>query len=212
MEKSEKIIQAYIEHFIENGTRPASVFAFAKKLKIKEVEFYEFYNSFELLESDIWVKFFETTRKKIEAEEIYATYSVREKLLAFYYTWVEVLKENRSYVILSWQHIDRKKLKTPTFLSPFKAAFKDFANNLVLEGKESREVAARRYLDERYADAFWLQALLILDFWVKDPSKSFEKTDAFIEKAVNTSFDLIGASALDSVLDLAKFLYQHHKA
>ncbi len=209
MEKSEKIKQAFIEHFLENGSHPASVYAFTKKLKMKEVEFYEYYNSFELLETNIWLDFFKDTVTRIESDSIYSGYSVREKLLAFYYTWIEVLKENRSYASQTWRLIDKRKLKTPTFLTDLKTSFKDFARDLIMEGKESKEVQPRKYLDERYPDALWLQLLMILDFWVKDRSKGFEQTDAMIEKAVNTSFDLMASSALDSVLDFAKFLYQN---
>lgn len=90
-----------------------------------------------------------------------------------------------------------------------KVGFKEYARDLVMEGKESQEVTPRRFLNERYPDAFWLQLLMILDFWVKDKSKGFENTDAMIEKSVNTSFDLMGSTALDSVLDFAKFMYQN---
>jgi hypothetical protein len=209
MEKVEKIKHAYIEYFLENGTQPASVFAFTKKLKMNESEFYDYFNSFELLESAIWLGFFEETKKKIEAESVYETYSVREKLLAFYYTWIEVLKQHRSYASQTWRLIDKRKLKVPVFMTDLKTAFKDYARDLVLEGKESREVQARKFLDERYPDAFWLQFLMIIDFWVKDKTKGFEQTDAMIEKSVNTSFDLLGSTALDSVLDFAKFIYQN---
>jgi Tetracyclin repressor-like, C-terminal domain len=209
MDKSEKIKQAYIEFFLENGTQPPSVYAFTKKLKMKETEFYDHYNSFELLESDIWLGFLKETISKIESDSVYATYSVREKLLAFYYTWIEILKNNRSYTSQTWRLIDKRKLKTPVFMTDLKVGFKEYARDLVMEGKESQEVTPRRFLDERYPDAFWLQFLMILDFWVKDKSKGFDNTDAMIEKSVNTSFDLIGSTALDSVLDFAKFMYQN---
>ncbi len=209
MERATKIKEAYIEYFLENGSQPTSIYSFTKKLKMNESDFYEFYNSFELLESDIWLGFFQETVLKLQNDPIYATYSVREKVLAFYYTWMEVLKQNRSYAAQTWRLIDKRKLQTPTFLTDLKQAFKHFLKDLVSEGKESQEVRSRRFLDERYPDAFWLQLLMILDFWVKDKSKGFERTDAMIEKAVNTSFDLIGSTALDSVLDFAKFLYQN---
>jgi Tetracyclin repressor-like, C-terminal domain len=209
MEKSDKIKQAYIEFFLENGTHPSSVFSFTKKLKMKEIEFYDLYNSFELLESDIWLGFFKETITKIESDSVYATYSVREKLLAFYYTWIELLKNNRSYTSQTWRLIDKRRMKTPVFMTDLKTAFKEYARDLVMEGKESREVQPRKFIDERYPDAFWLQFLLVLDFWVKDKSKGFEQTDAMIEKSVNTSFDLIASSALDTVLDFAKFMYQN---
>ncbi len=209
MDKSEKIKQAYIEFFLENGTQPPSVYSFTKKLKMKEVEFYDHYNSFELLESDIWKGFLKETISKIESDAVYATYSVREKLLAFYYTWIETLKNNRSYTSQTWRLIDKRKLKTPIFMTDLKVGFKEYARDLVMEGKESQEVTPRRFLDERYPDAFWLQFLMILDFWVKDKSKGFENTDAMIEKSVNTSFELLGSTVLDSVLDFAKFMYQN---
>ncbi len=209
MDKIEKIKLAYIEYFLENGTQPPSVFAFAKKNKMQEGDFYEYYNSFDLLESDIWLGFFHETKRKIEAEEVYATYSVREKLLAFYYTWIEVLKQHRSYTTQTWRLIDKRKMKTPVFMTDLKIAFKDFSRDLIAEGKESNEVQPRKFIDERYPDAFWLQFLMVLDFWVKDKTKSFEQTDAMIEKSVNTSFDLMASTALDSVLDFAKFMFQN---
>ena len=209
MDKSEKIKQSYIEFFLENGMQPPSVYSFTKKLKMKEVDFYDHYNSFELLESDIWLGFLKETITKIESDPVYPTYTVREKLLAFYYTWIEILKNNRSYTSQTWRLIDKRKLKTPVFMTDLKVGFKEYARDLVMEGKESQEVTPRRFLDDRYPDAFWLQFLMILDFWVKDKSRGFENTDAMIEKSVNTSFDLMGSTALDSVLDFAKFMYQN---
>jgi Tetracyclin repressor-like, C-terminal domain len=211
MEKVEKIKNAFIESCLEEGRYPVSVFSFMKKLKLKEGDFYEHFNSFESLESQIWNGFLNDTIKKITSDEIYITYSSREKMLYFYYTLIEVLQQNRSYVSHTWLQIDKKKLRTPSFLQAFKSDFGTYINQLVGEAKESREVKARKYLDSRYPDALWLQLLMVIEFWIKDPSNKFERTDAFIEKAVNTSFELMGSSALDSVLDLAKFLYQQHR-
>ena len=41
-----------------------------------------------------------------------------------------------------------------------------------------------------------------------DTSASFEKTDVFIEKSVNTSFDVLQVTPLKSVIDLGKFLFK----
>ena len=54
----------------------------------------------------------------------------------------------------------------------------------------------------------WLQLMITIKFWLEDTSPSFEKTDIFIEKAVNTSFDLIDIKPLKSIIDLGKFLYK----
>lgn len=221
MEKLEKIRKVYTDYVLENGTPPPSVFQFAKKLKISEADFYHEYTSFESIEADVWLAFFKQAQQTVEADPIYQTYSVREKLLAFYYTWVEVLKAQRSFVVFSYNHLRpstanlspmakaRLGKPSPRVLQLFKEAYYDYARDLLAEGRESKEVEPRPFLSDRYADGLWTQTLFILHFWVNDVSKNFEKTDTAIEKSVNTAFDLIGRSPLDSLFDLAKFIYQN---
>ncbi|MGA0558702.1 TetR family transcriptional regulator C-terminal domain-containing protein [Larkinella sp. VNQ87] len=221
MEKQEKIRKAYTEYVLEHGTPPPSVFQFTKKLKLTEADFYEEYPSFESIEADVWLAFFQQAVQTIEADPVYQTYSVREKLLAFYYTWIEVLRSQRSFVVYSHQRIReasqsaspvakvRMRRQTPRILEPFRETYFDFVRDLLAEGRESKEVEPRPFLSDRYADGFWMQTLFILNFWVNDLSKNFEKTDTAIEKSVNTAFDLIGRSPLDSLFDLAKFIYQN---
>lgn len=223
METLDKIRKAYTEYVLEHGKQPTSVFQFVKKLKIPESEFYTHYASFDAIEADIWLTFFQEARQTVEADETYQGYSVREKLLAFYYTWIELLKAQRSFAVYSvgrlreqgaGNPVHQKLGKTPVLSSqvmrPFKEAFDDFARDLLAEGRESREVEPRPFLTDRYPKALWAETLYILDFWVRDVSKNFERTDTIIEKAVNTTFDLIGRSPLDSLFDLAKFIYQNH--
>ena len=212
-----KIKEAYLDHLLEHGEAPPSVYQFTKRLKMKEATFYEHYNSFTSLERAIWRGFFDQALEQIQGDEVYREYSVREKLLAFYYTWIEVLKNNRSYVTFRVHHMGLAKAGRPTMgpmrmnvavLSRFKEGFLDFANELIMEGKETEEVVDRPIIGNNYDEGLWRQVLFVLNFWVQDDSQNFERTDVAIEKAVNLSFDLMGRSALDSAFDFARFLYQ----
>ena len=205
----EKIQKAYIDYVLDKGEKPASVYGFAKKLKMSEGEFYDHYNSFEQLESEIWVGFFKETKQKIESESIFEQYSVREKVLAFYFTWFEVLKSNRSFVLLAYSAIPKSGMLKAPQLASFKKNLTFYLEDLLAEGKESNEVKSRRFIDRKYPDIFWAKTLWLLNFWIKDTSKGFENTDTAIEKVVNTAFDLIGTTVVDSVVDLAKFIYQN---
>ncbi|MCU0447168.1 MAG: TetR family transcriptional regulator C-terminal domain-containing protein [Microscillaceae bacterium] len=208
MNTAEKIRQNFIEYVLEKNEKPKSVYQLTKQMQMKEEEFYEHFSSLEALEQAIWLGFFEETKKRIESEDVYAGYSVREKVLAFYFTWLEVLKVCRSYVVFNYRHKSPFDL-SPHFLKTFKKAFKDFTEELVLEGRESQEIADRRFITEVYPRVFWLQAMGIWRFWVKDTSPNFEKTDVFIEKAVNFGFDAMGSNMLDSSFDLFKFAFQN---
>ena len=227
METLEKIRKAYTEYVLENGHQPTSVFQFAKKLKLAEADFYTYYTSFDAIEADIWLAFFQDAKATVEADQTYQGYSVREKLLAFYYTWIELLKGQRSFVVYSYGRLGsvsqgaggngpgkramqaRSQAANSRVLQPFKEAFIDYARDLLAEGRESKEVEPRPFITDRYPNALWRQTLYLVDFWVRDVSKNFEKTDTAIEKSVNTAFDLIGRSPLDTLFDFAKFIYQN---
>ncbi|MFB0910922.1 MAG: TetR/AcrR family transcriptional regulator, partial [Flavobacterium sp.] len=43
---------------------------------------------------------------------------------------------------------------------------------------------------------------------VDDVSPKFEKTDIYIEKSVNLSFELMDTAPLDSLIDLGKFIFK----
>ncbi len=202
------ILEGFKTHVLEHGSAPVSVFKFAKDLKMKEEDFYTYFTSFESIKSAIWVSIYDSTLQQIEAQEVFREYSVREKFLSFLFTWIEELKKSRSYLLSLYQDKATSFRSLPFDTKEFKSKFKDFAGELILEGKETQEVASRPVVTERYDEALWLQVAFVFRYWLDDRSPRFEKTDAAIEKSVNLAFDLMGKSALDSFLDFAKFLYQ----
>lgn len=202
------ILEGFVSYVLEHGKEPATIFKFAKDLKIKEAEFYNYFTSFDAIKSAIWVALFEETHRQLEDQEVYKEYAVREKFLSFLFTWVEELKKNRSYLLALYSNKVTTFKNLPNDTREFKDKFSDFASELILEGRETQEIASRPLITEKYDEALWLQVGFVFRFWLADTSPRFEKTDAAIEKSVNFAFDLMGKSALDSFLDLAKFLYQ----
>lgn len=203
-----RIIEAFVQHVLETGKEPVSVFKFAQSIGIKEEEFYTYYTSSLGVKGGVWEQLFERTITQMEAQPVHASYSAREKLLSFYFTWIEEMKKYRSYLLALYLQPDGFRKAMPEELRGFKTKFQAFANELILEGKATDQIAERKYISDKYADALWVETLFILQFWLKDTSPSFEKTDAAIEKSVNLAFDLMGKTAVDSLVDFAKFLYQ----
>lgn len=200
-----EICAAYEQYWLEHGEPPTSVYAFAQQIGISEREFYESYASFSAVEKDFWKQLFEDTVQQLQQDETYQQYSAREKLLAFYYLWIQKLRDHRSYILLQ-QH----RLFLPAFadhqLATCKQAFLDYVEKLIQAGIEQREIKSRKLLTDQYKYGFWAQLLFVLKYWIHDDSKQFELTDAAIEKAVNLSFDLVGSHTLDRIVDFGKFL------
>ncbi len=198
---------AYMDYLLTHGQRPASVFKFSVDLGIREEDYYSHFGSFDGLERQIWKGFIDRSLLRLKSDESYAGFSIREKILSFYYTFFEDMKANRSFVLLQ---LDRhKKLElVPEFLKDFKKAFEDYMESLLTLGKGNGEIAKRPFIERGYPQLFWMHMAFLLMFWKNDNSVGFEQTDAAIEKSVNLAFDLIGKGTVDTAFDFAKFLYQ----
>ncbi len=203
----ETLLTSYVEFVLGHGVRPPSVFKFCKDIGISEGQFYDYAGSFSGLEKRIWKGFIDKVIGRLQNDDDFQRFTVREKVLTFYFSLLEELKLHRSYVLFQLEH--SKKLEiVPDYIAAFKSAFESFFGTILQEGKGTGEVANRPILDNRYPQLFWLHMGFILMFWKEDNSAGFEKTDAAVEKSVNLAFDLIGKGAVDSAIDFAKFLYQ----
>ncbi|MBX5439341.1 MAG: TetR/AcrR family transcriptional regulator, partial [Thermoflavifilum sp.] len=172
-----EICQAYQQYWLEHGHRPPSVYAFAQHIGISEAEFYEHYGSFSALEKDFWKQIFDDTLQQLQQDETYQRYSAREKLLAFYYLWIQKLRVHRSYVLLQK---NRLFLPTPqgSQLERFRNAFLDYVQQLIQSGIENKEIKSRKFFSDQYKYGFWAQLLFVLKYWIHDDSQQFELTDA----------------------------------
>lgn len=206
--QEEKIKSAFVTHLLNEGRVPTSVFKFCQQLGVKEEDFYQYFGSFEAVERSIWKGFVERTIGRLQADDAFNRFTTRERVLAFYFTLTEEMKNNRSFAVHYLGRMPKPEF-TPGYLKDFKKSFDLFFDTLLNEGKGSGEIAARPLLDRQYVRLFWLHLGFVLLFWKNDDSPGFEKTDAVIEKSVALAFDLIGKGAVDSAIDLAKFLFQN---
>ena len=210
MATAAKIKSAYIDFVLTHDEKPKSVYSFTKKLKVSEADFYNYYASFESIEKMIWVELLIEAIGEIQGQELWTQYSSREKMLSFFYSYVELLKGHRSFVRYSLKS-HGKKLSTPEVLSGVKPIFENFAEQIIEEGIESGELADRKFFAKRYKDALWIQYAFILNFWLDDDSQGFEKTDEAIEKGIQVTFDLFQRSPIDNLFEYGKFLSQNGK-
>ena len=210
MATQEKIKKGYIDYVLTHNEKPKSVYTFVKKLKLSEADFYAYYASFESIEKMIWFDLTTETIEEIQKQELWEQYSSREKMLSFFYSHIELLKSQRSFVIYSLKS-HGKKLSTPVVLSGVKPIFESFAEQIINNGLESGELADRKFFSKRYKDALWIQYAFILNFWISDDSTGFEKTDEAIEKGIQVTFDLFQRSPIDNLFEYGKFLAQNGK-
>lgn len=201
------IISYYMDYVLEHNEQPKSVYIFSKANNFEEAKFYEFFGSFEALERQVFKVFFANTTAMLHKSEDYQTFDARNKLLSFYFTFFETLTANRSYVVYTL-HQHKNNMKSLTLLSELKKRFTAYIDDLDIETLDIKQEQIDKIQRRALQESAWLQLLLTMKFWLDDTSASFEKTDIFIEKSVNTSFDILNIAPLKSVIDFGKFIFK----
>lgn len=201
------IISKYMDYVLTHNEDPKSIYLFTKENDFDEQIFYNYFTSFDSIQSSIFEVFHQNTISLLQKSEDFSTYNAQNKLLSYYYTLFEILTANRSYVV----HVlkDKKEvLKKIKALKSFKEHFKAFIKSLEIPTLDFKQERIEKIQNRAIEESAWMQFIFTLKFWLEDTSTSFEKTDVFIEKSVNTSFDLMNIEPVKSVIDLGKFLYK----
>lgn len=204
----EKIFEFYGEHLLNKGEKPKNVFLFSKDHQFEESKFYEYFSSFEEIEKQIMVHFFSKSLELASGIENFEQATAKEKLLNVYYIFFENLTMNRSLVMML---LGNDKLNSLKALHSLRTVHKEFTKTLDFQEPEFIEKASEKLKDfneKSKEEMLWLHFVSCIEFWKKDNSPSFEKTDLYIEKTIDTGFELIDNEPLKKVIDLGKFLWK----
>jgi hypothetical protein len=204
---SQEIISLFMDDALENEKFPKSVYKFCKAHKISEADFYLFFASMPALQSGVWISFFSQAIALMEENDEYASFSNKDKMLTFFFTFFELLTLNRSYVLFALEEEDNM-LKNVEQLRGLRRGIKGFAKELIEEGNLTKNLKITKHNPTIFSEGAWLQFIFLLRFWMRDDSPGFEKTDVAIEKSVNTIFDVFDNTPLENLLDFGKFLYK----
>lgn len=206
----EKIFELYGDYLLNHGEKPKNVYLFAKENNFEEKEFYHYFSGFEQIESEILNHLF--TKSLELASEVNSSSEVttKEKLLNVYYIFFENMTMNRSLVL---SILGSNKIQNIKTLQKLRETHKQFVNTLDFKEWEMIEKAKediRKFNEKSRQEALWLHLVSAIDFWKKDTSPDFEKTDIFIEKTVDTGFELMDNEPLRKLADLGKFLWKEN--
>lgn len=206
----DKIIEFYTDYCLSHGHAPHSVYQFAKMHEMPESEFYQYFASFQALEEAYFVNMFEFSLALLHQNEHYQSYDSASKLSAFYFTFFEMATANRSFVLYMLQK-ESYFLKSCIKLRSLRPFYQEYALTILEKPIKIEQGRAMQIQDKILQEASWLQFLSIFKFWMDDRSANFEKTDIFIEKSVQTSFDLAYNLPTKNLLDFGKFLWKEHR-
>ncbi|OMP29921.1 TetR family transcriptional regulator C-terminal domain-containing protein [Mangrovimonas sp. DI 80] len=205
--KKMDLVDLYMDYVLEHNAPPKSVYQFSKLNSFEESTFYEHFSSFDAIEAYVFKAFFEHTIKTLHNSAEYETYDAKNKLLSFYFTFFENLTANRSFVMYVLEKY-KANLKQLKHLQPLKEVFTHYIDELDIQKPDMVKGQLLKIQNKAMKEGAWVQLLLTLKFWMEDTSASFSKTDIYIEKSINTSFDIIDTTPINSLMDFGKFIFK----
>ena len=203
----EEIITFYMEYVVEHSCKPNSIEDFAQIHQFDDAIFYDHFTSFIDLEKTIYNVLFENSLVILRQSPEYHSFSKKDKLLSLFFTFFENLSLNRAYIEITLKGLENQ-LKALSVFSKLRHSFITFIDELDLETFNLNIDSIENIQKKTIKESAWIQFLFTMKFWLDDTSQAYEKTDVFIEKSINTSFELLETKSLHNIIDLAKFLYQ----
>ncbi|MGO4772241.1 TetR family transcriptional regulator C-terminal domain-containing protein [Flavobacterium sp. W22_SRS_FK3] len=203
----EDIVSMYMNEILEKGQKPKSVYHFTKENNFSETEFYAFFGTLEGLEKEIFRLFFVNTVDLLNKNTDYLEYDMKNKMLSFYFTFFEIVTANRSYVLQSLK-LERNPLKNLVQLTSLRNSFKEYVSEILTDDYRLQQEKLQNFQEKAIQESAWVQLMMTIKFWMDDESAAFEKTDIFIEKSVNASFELMNVAPMNHLIDLGKFLFK----
>ncbi|QAA81179.1 TetR/AcrR family transcriptional regulator [Aequorivita sp. H23M31] len=197
---SKSLISLYVEQVLNQKEIPSRVHQFCYDHKINEAEFYAFFGSFEGIQLEIWNVFFKETMDLLETDPALSTYSDREKTIAFFHSFFQILAQHRDYILFALREY-KEDLRDVRQLKSLRMHLKSFAEKLVRAEGNDQNQKDPRMSGTIFAEGFWLQTLFLLKYWMNDDSKDYTNTLNAIENSVHAIFDVFRSSPSEGVLD-----------
>lgn len=204
----DKLFEWYGDYILNHAERPKNISRFAKDNDFEEKDFYDYFSSFEQIEKQMLTNLFTKSVELASQVNDSEAVSSKEKLLNVYFIFFENLTMNRSLVLMI---LGNDKLHAAKISNHLKKTHRDYIKTLDFNDWEILKKAKndiKNLHEKAREEALWLHLVSVIEFWKKDTSPSFEKTDLFIEKTIDTGFELMDNEPLRKVLDLGKFLFK----
>ncbi|MCX7607275.1 MAG: TetR family transcriptional regulator C-terminal domain-containing protein [Bacteroidia bacterium] len=197
-----RIVDLYKQLVVEDKLKKMSVFSFCKLLDISEADFYKHFASLDAIGRKIWASYADEVIAALKSSETYSSYSAREKILAYLFTFFEHVVKDRSFIGKTYLHF--------TLLRTYQRKFRTHMAEVIQEGVISDEIQSR-HLENLYLDVLWGIHWGLIQFWLNDESEGFQDTEKAIETYMRVPLELMGQNVLDSAYEVLRFTLNRFK-
>ncbi|MDD5118492.1 MAG: TetR family transcriptional regulator [Sulfuricurvum sp.] len=204
-----KILEAGVELIIEKGFKNASMREMAKNAGVSNPTIYNYFPTKEqMLYTYIELKH-QQTQEILNAIEDFHTYTLREQLQTLIETELELYLEDREFVIQIADMVFHSSSLKLESLYATNRLFTDMVGEMIAIAIDAGEIEKPPF-EEYLPKLFWDYFVVVVAYWVKDESESFENTTQFIDHSMGVIEALLQSNLLNKASELGMFLFKNH--
>jgi AcrR family transcriptional regulator len=204
-----KILEEAVNLIIEKGFKSASMREMAKNAGVSNPTIYNYFPTKEkILFAYVEQKHKETALILQEIEDFH-TYSLREQLQTLIETELELYLEDREFIMqISDMVFQSGGLKLDRLYGN-NEVFTEMVADMLSIAIEAEEIPSPPF-EDHLPRLFWDYYIMVVAYWIKDDSESFENTTQFIDHSLGVVEALLQSSLLNKANDLGMFLFKTH--
>jgi len=203
-----QILNSAIELISDNGYKKTSMSKIAKKAKIGEATIYNYFPTKEHILYEYYYELQIQTKTILTNTKQFNEFSLKEQLQLLINTQLELLANNRTFILEIYEEIFYK-----TFTHP---AMQKGNNELILMINELFEIAIEAEEIEPIAFSNTVLNLGcdyifgVIYYWIQDDSENFDNTTVMVDKSLELIYAILQSGLINKFEDLLNFIIKTH--
>jgi len=208
IEVKRNILKCAIALISDKGYKKTSMSKIAKKAKIGEATIYNYFPTKEHILYEYYYELQCQTKERLMQTKGFDTFSLKEQLELLIGTQLELLANNRTFVLEIYKEIFYKSFTHPA-MDKGSNELKSMINELfeiAIEAKEIEPMAFSNTLLNLGSDYI----LGVIYYWIQDESENFDNTTIMVDKSLEIIYAVLQSGLVNKIEDLLNFVIKTH--
>lgn len=203
-----KILNCAIDLISDNGYKKTSMSKIAKKAKIGEATIYNYFPTKEHILFEYYYELQLQTKKILLETKEFNQFSLKEQLQLLINTQIELLSNNRTFVLEIYEEIFYKTFTHPAM---------DKGNNeltsmiselfdIAIEAEEIEDIPFSNTILNLGCDYIFG----VIYYWIQDESENYNNTTVMIDKSLEIIYAILQSGLINKIEDLLSFIIKTH--
>ncbi len=203
-----QILNCAIDLISDNGYKKTSMSKIAKKAKIGEATIYNYFPTKEHILFEYYYELQLQTKKILLETKKFNQFTLKEQLQLLINTQLELLANNRTFVLEIYEEIFYKSFSHPAMdkgndelISMISELF-----DIAIEAEEIEDIPFSNTILNLACDYIFG----VIYYWIQDESKNYDNTTVMTDKSLEIIYAILQSALINKIEDLLSFIIKTH--